>query len=149
MFDAGLWEFLIIFIIGLLVIGPERLPGVARKIGFWVGRARRFVANVRSDLEQEFRADELKEILDRQNQEIEELKGMMSDVQSEVHDELGEAASSVSGTGGAQRKEGSSSDSLESQTGVAEGETAAASSETQDAGDEQRGHEVKSTHHGL
>ncbi len=76
------------FVVALLVIGPERLPSVARKAGLWVGRARRFVSSVRSDIERELRAEELREMLNKQQSEIEQLRGMLEDTQAEVRQEL-------------------------------------------------------------
>jgi len=64
MFDVGFFELLLIGIVALLVIGPERLPKVARTAGMWFGRARRFVSSVKQDIEQEIRADELKKAFD-------------------------------------------------------------------------------------
>lgn len=66
MFDVGFSELLLIGVIALLVLGPERLPKVARTAGHWVGRARRFVANVKADIEQEIKAEELKKVLNEQ-----------------------------------------------------------------------------------
>ncbi|MDH5409282.1 MAG: Sec-independent protein translocase protein TatB, partial [Gammaproteobacteria bacterium] len=48
MFDIGFWELAIIAVVGLLVIGPERLPGVARTAGMWIGRTRRFITTVKT-----------------------------------------------------------------------------------------------------
>lgn len=67
MFDIGFWEIALIAVIALLVVGPERLPALARTLGFWVGRARRFVASVKSDFDKELRTQELQEILNKQN----------------------------------------------------------------------------------
>lgn len=67
MFDIGFWELAFIGVIALLVFGPERLPEVARTAGLWVSRIRRFVANVKRDVEQELRAEELKRILNQPN----------------------------------------------------------------------------------
>jgi len=64
MFDVGFFELLLIGVVALLVIGPERLPKVARTAGMWFGRARRFVGSVKQDIEEEIRADELKKMLD-------------------------------------------------------------------------------------
>jgi sec-independent protein translocase protein TatB len=64
MFDIGFSELLLIGVIALLVIGPERLPKVARTAGMWVGRARRFVNSVRRDIEQEINAEEIKKNLE-------------------------------------------------------------------------------------
>ncbi len=66
MFDIGFWELTIIAVVALLVIGPERLPKVARTAGLWVGRARRFVSSVKADIDREIAAEELKKALAKQ-----------------------------------------------------------------------------------
>jgi sec-independent protein translocase protein TatB len=66
MFDIGFWELAIIGVVALLVVGPERLPGLARTAGMWVGRARRFVSGVKADIDREIAADELKKALAKQ-----------------------------------------------------------------------------------
>ena len=66
MFDIGFWELTIIAIVALLVIGPERLPKVARTVGLWVGRMRGFVMSVKADVDKELRAEELKRIMEEQ-----------------------------------------------------------------------------------
>ena len=68
MFDIGFWELSVITIVALLVIGPERLPGVARTAGLWLGKIRGFVTSVKADIDKELQAEELKKILDRQAQ---------------------------------------------------------------------------------
>ena len=62
MFDVGFWELAVIAVIALLIIGPERLPKAARTAGLWVGRARRMVADVKSDIDREIRESELGEL---------------------------------------------------------------------------------------
>jgi len=91
MFDFGFWELVLIAVVALLVVGPERLPGVARQAGLWIGRARRFMSSVRSDIEREIQAEELKEVLNKQQSEIKELKGMLMETQSDVKPELAQA----------------------------------------------------------
>lgn len=59
MFDMGFSELLLVAIIGLVVIGPERLPGVARSVGRQVGNLRRFMRSMQTQLEQEVKLDEL------------------------------------------------------------------------------------------
>ncbi len=66
MFDVGFWELVLIAVVALVVIGPERLPKVARIAGMWVGRARRTLASVKSEIDRELKAEELKEILNKQ-----------------------------------------------------------------------------------
>jgi sec-independent protein translocase protein TatB len=67
MFDVGMWELGLIALVALLVVGPERLPGLARTAGAWLGRAKRFVSDVKSDIDEELRTEELKRILKEQN----------------------------------------------------------------------------------
>ena len=62
MFDIGFWEMSLIALIALMVLGPERLPSAARTVGLWVGRARRMVADVKSDINREIKDGELKEL---------------------------------------------------------------------------------------
>lgn len=68
MFDIGFWELAVIMIVALLVIGPERLPGLARKAGYWLGRGRRFVQSVKADIDREIAADELRRVLKEQSE---------------------------------------------------------------------------------
>ena len=49
----------------LLVVGPERLPKLARSAGMWLGRGRRFISSVKDDIDREIKADELRQILER------------------------------------------------------------------------------------
>ena len=63
MFDIGFWELTTIAVIALLVIGPDKLPGVARTAGKWVGRASRFVGDVKSDIDRELKQEELKKAI--------------------------------------------------------------------------------------
>ncbi|MGH8501704.1 MAG: Sec-independent protein translocase protein TatB [Gammaproteobacteria bacterium] len=95
MFDIGFWELVLIGVVALLVVGPERLPGLARQAGTWLGKAKRFASNVRADIEREFEADELKRMLNEQQREISQLKGMISDTQAEVQAELRETEGMV------------------------------------------------------
>ena len=62
MFDIGFWEMAFIGVIALVVVGPERLPGVARSLGLWVGKARRMINEVKSDIKKEMDAEDLKNI---------------------------------------------------------------------------------------
>jgi sec-independent protein translocase protein TatB len=66
MFDIGFWELVVIGIVALLVIGPERLPGVARTTGLWVGKAKHFIFSVKAEVDRELKADELKRIMEEQ-----------------------------------------------------------------------------------
>lgn len=96
MFDIGFWELMVIAVVGLLVIGPQRLPAVARTIGLWVGRGKRLVNSVKADVEQEIRAEELKRILKEQqakNPLHEVIENTRSGLES-IEKETGDAVSS-------------------------------------------------------
>lgn len=64
MFDVGFWELALIGIVALLVVGPERLPALARTVGLYVGKVRGMVAQVRDDIEREVRADEIRKSIE-------------------------------------------------------------------------------------
>jgi len=53
MFDVGFWEVMLILIMGLLFLGPEKMPKIASQLGRWVGKARRTATQLRYQLERE------------------------------------------------------------------------------------------------
>lgn len=65
MFDIGFFELLLIGIVALVVVGPERLPKLMRVTGLWVGRANASVQSIRSEIAQELRAEELTQALNK------------------------------------------------------------------------------------
>ena len=95
MFDMGFTELMLIGIVGLIVIGPERLPGVARTAGKYFGKLRRFMSNVKADVESELRADELREILNKQSDELESLKKVVNDVGKDLDSSVNQVEASV------------------------------------------------------
>jgi sec-independent protein translocase protein TatB len=62
MFDIGFSEILVIAVVALIVIGPERLPGVARTLGHLLGRMQRYVNDVKADISREMELDELRKL---------------------------------------------------------------------------------------
>ena len=62
MFDIGFSELIVLALVALIVIGPERLPRVARTLGALLGRAQRYVNDVKADIQREVDLDELKDI---------------------------------------------------------------------------------------
>lgn len=62
MFDISFMELLVISVVALIVIGPERLPTVARTLGHLYGRCRNFIYSVRTDIHNEMRMEELKKM---------------------------------------------------------------------------------------
>ena len=92
MFDMGFTEMMLIGIVALIVIGPERLPGVARTAGKYFGRLKRFMTTVKADVEQELRADELRQILADQQRELDTLKDSINTAGREIEEEAGKIA---------------------------------------------------------
>jgi len=95
MFDSGFLELLVITIIALLVVGPERLPGIARKVGELVGKARAFVASTKADIEKEIEASEVKDMLTQQKEQIDELRDMMASTKQTLTDSTDTLKNSV------------------------------------------------------
>lgn len=93
MFDFGFSEMIIVGVVALVVLGPERLPVVARTAGEWIGKAQRFVAQVKSDIDRETELSELKKIQD-------EAKALANDVKSTVEKTAGEIETNVSTVAG-------------------------------------------------
>jgi sec-independent protein translocase protein TatB len=84
MFDIGFWEMLLIGVVALVVIGPERLPTVARTLGRWTAKLRNFVANTRADLEKEFNSEEIHKLLNDKQGEIDELRSMLNETRASI-----------------------------------------------------------------
>lgn len=107
MFDVGFWELSLIGVIGLLVLGPERLPRVARVAGGYLRKARQTWANVRSEISRELAAEELKSAMKEpvddlraaMRQPAEDLAKLERDVRQPVVEEGSAEASGKAGEG--------------------------------------------------
>lgn len=94
MFDVSFSELLVIAVVALLVIGPEKLPKVARTVGAFVGRMQRYMAQAKDEVNREMRFEELKnlqqEIKQTVEQETSALEGSIhkasSDAQMMLHE---------------------------------------------------------------
>ncbi len=78
MFDVGFTELCLIGLVSLLVIGPERLPKVARLAGFWLGKTRTMVAAVKEEIKLELQAEEMRQIFKEQSG-LEEVQQMLDE----------------------------------------------------------------------
>jgi sec-independent protein translocase protein TatB len=72
MFEGSFWELALIFVLALVVFGPERLPGLARTVGLWVGRARAVLRNLTRQIEQELAAEEVRKAADKLHRVVNE-----------------------------------------------------------------------------
>lgn len=92
MFDVGLLEILLICVVALLVLGPDKLPGTIRVLGLWIGRMKRSFNNIKSEIEKEVGADEIRRQL--RNEEImEKIKKTKSDFNNSISSVKKEASS--------------------------------------------------------
>ena len=89
MFDIGFSELIVIAVVALVVIGPERLPRVARTIGALLGRAQRYVNDVKADINREIQFEELKKLQS-------EMADSLRAAETKVREELDGARTAVS-----------------------------------------------------
>ncbi|MDZ7854444.1 MAG: Sec-independent protein translocase protein TatB [Halomonas sp.] len=72
MFDMGFLELMLIGVVGLLVLGPERLPKAARTLGLWIGKIKRTVSGMQREISSQLEAEELRQKLDEQQKKLDE-----------------------------------------------------------------------------
>lgn len=72
MFDIGFTEILIVGVVALIVLGPERLPSALRTAGLWVGRIKRAVGSVQKEISEELRVEEMRQAAKQQQERLEQ-----------------------------------------------------------------------------
>jgi sec-independent protein translocase protein TatB len=97
MFDIGFSELLVIGVVALIVIGPEKLPRVARTIGHLVGRMQRYVADVKADINREIELEELRKMRDSMQKAAGDMQSAVDNELSKTADELNKAAAGTPG----------------------------------------------------
>lgn len=102
MFDVSFTELMLIGVVALVVIGPERLPKVARTVGHLLGRAQRYVTDVKSDIQREIDLGEVNKLKKQMDDAAQSLQSSMKEATSsmtepfkEAHSSLTEASTSV------------------------------------------------------
>ena len=88
MFDVGFAELFLLSLIGLLVLGPERLPGVARTIGGFVRKARASWASLRNTIEMELAEADISEPIKQANEEFKKIGKGLTDIPEYVAEDL-------------------------------------------------------------
>ena len=91
MFDIGFSELLVIGVVALIVIGPEKLPRMARTIGHLAGRLQRYVADVKADINREIEIEELRKMRDSMQKSATEMESSVSSQLSKTADELNQS----------------------------------------------------------
>ena len=98
MFDIGFSELLVIGIVALIVIGPERLPRVARTLGHLAGRMQRYVADVKADINREIEFDELRKMRDSVQEAASSMESSFQSEISKTESEFNSAAATLAGS---------------------------------------------------
>ena len=93
MFDFGITEMMIIAVVGLIVIGPERLPRAARTLGHLFGRMQRYVGEIKADINREVELDELRKLQASMKEAAQEIEESVSKQVNFIEEEVKEAES--------------------------------------------------------
>lgn len=111
MFDIGFTELLLVSVVGLLVLGPERLPGAIRTASLLLGRLRRSFNNIRSEIEREINAEEIKReihndaVMQSLKEAEQDLRSGLSDTPYDIGDIAGTQSGESATTGAAEPTE--------------------------------------------
>ncbi len=90
MFDLGFTELLVVGVVALIVIGPERLPKVARTAGQWVGRLNRFVSDMKQDIDRDLKLEELRKLQAEMRETAQKYEILAEQAGQRVHEEVGQ-----------------------------------------------------------
>lgn len=96
MFDIAFSELLLIGVVALVVIGPERLPKVARTAGQWLGRLNRYVAQVKQDIDRDIKLEELRKMQEDMKDTAQRYEILASDTARQVEETLEQEAGQIS-----------------------------------------------------
>ncbi len=95
MFDIGFSELILIAIVTLLVVGPERMPKVARTAGHLFGRLQRYISEVKTDINRELKLDELRKLEADMREKARDMEHTMTDEINRADQELKQVAEAV------------------------------------------------------
>jgi sec-independent protein translocase protein TatB len=95
MFDIGFSELMVIGLVALIVIGPEKLPRVARTLGHLTGRLQRYVSDVKADINREIELEELRKMRDSMEKAATDIQSSVSSELAKTETELNKTVESV------------------------------------------------------
>ena len=98
MFDIGFSELLVIGVVALIVIGPQKLPRVARTVGVLMGRLQRYVADVKADINREVELEELRKMRDSMQKAASDMQSSFESEVSKTEAELNQTAADLNKT---------------------------------------------------
>jgi sec-independent protein translocase protein TatB len=99
MFDLGISELALIGAVALIVIGPEKLPGVARTVGALMGKAQRYVSDVKAEVNRSMELEELKKMKESMESAAREVESSMKDTTTDFEKSWSEATAELEGGG--------------------------------------------------
>jgi sec-independent protein translocase protein TatB len=105
MFDIGFSELLVIGLVALIVIGPQKLPRVARTAGHLLGRLQRYVADVKADINREIELEELRKMRDSMQNAASEMQTAVDSELTKTAEELNQAVAGAKAEAPATRPE--------------------------------------------
>jgi sec-independent protein translocase protein TatB len=97
MFDFGFSEMLIVAVVALVVLGPERLPRVARQAGEWLGKLQRYVRDVKSDISRQMELEELRKLQSEVKDAASNLESSFKSTVAEAQSDFDELSASMQG----------------------------------------------------
>ena len=97
MFDIGFSELMVIGVVALIVIGPEKLPRVARTVGHLAGRLQRYVSDVKADINREIELEELRKMRDSMQQAASSFESTVQSEMNKTETELNQSVEAVVG----------------------------------------------------
>jgi sec-independent protein translocase protein TatB len=95
MFDIGFSELMVIGVVALIVIGPEKLPRMARTVGHLAGRLQRYVSDVKADINREIELDELRKMRDSMQQAASNFESTVQTEMNKTETELNQSVEDV------------------------------------------------------
>lgn len=97
MFDVAFSELVVIAVIALIVIGPEKLPKVARTAGLLLGRMQRYISTVKADIGRELQFEELQQLQREVRESSNQIGGELDQLRSRITDEARNVEQSIGG----------------------------------------------------
>ncbi len=123
MFDFSFSELLVVGVVALIVIGPERLPRVARTIGHLLGRLQRYVADVKSDINREMELEELRRLRTEMDEAARSVEATARSIETSARRHVGEIQDAVDATKREATRVGSSTANVQARADAASADT--------------------------
>lgn len=102
MFDIGFSEMVVLAVVALVVLGPERLPKVSRQVGQWMGKMRRYVDDVKSDINRQMELSELRNLQSQVTDAARDIQSSVNATMASAQSQIDDLQQTFEGSVGAQ-----------------------------------------------